>query len=266
MKRKIPCILALFLAVALLLTNFNFVYANLSEDKEASNKIPDILLRWAEYKADGNLTILKQLTDQIAEQNEWNEKVIESTNGAVLQPPEGAKYAERYITVDEVSEDMINPNYPSPWDVIGFVQNGANLGGTSIDGNWARLAAINYYGDIWGEALTDCHPNAGTITGGNFYAYAKTGDYYGSTQIYPSPGTWTQYLIAQVALNPDDMYDWSYVGYAQVYSSSGQYYFLGDASNLGSYNRVSISSMCPNATSPVERSDIYVDFVKNVIF
>jgi len=255
----------LFLAIALLLTNFNSVYANLSEKKDESSKIPEILLQWAEYKADGNLTILKQLTDQIAEQIEWNEKIVKSTNGAVLQPPEGAKYAERYITVDSVSPYMYNPNYPSPWNLIGYTVNGANLGGTSIDGNWARLVAINSHGTDWGEALTDCHPNAGTITGGNFYAYAKYGPYYGSTTIYPSPGTWTQYLIAQVAYNPDDMYDWNFVGYAQVYSSSGQYYWLGDASGLGSYNRVSISSMCPDG-SPVERSDIYVDFVKNVIF
>lgn len=265
MKRKIPGILVLFLTISLLLTNFSSAYASLSEDKKTSNKIPDILVRWAEYKADGNLTILKQLTDQIADQLEWNEKIVKETNGAVLQPPEGLRYTERYITVDEASDEMYNPYYPYPWNKIGWVEDETNLGGTSIDGYWTRLAAINNYGTVWGEALTDCHPNAGTITGGDFYAYAKTGEYYDSTSIYPSPGTWSQYLIAQVALNPDDMYDWSFVGYAQVYSSSGQYYWLGDASSLGSYNRVSISSMCPDG-SPVERSDILVDFVKNIIF
>jgi hypothetical protein len=93
---------------------------------------------------------------------------------------------------------------------------------------------------------------------GYIYARAAKGPMTGQSW-WPTPGEWDNYLVAEIAYNPDDMWDWHFVYYAQVLSSYASTYFLGDTTNWGPYNHVSISTMCPNETSPIQRNDVLVD-------
>ncbi len=56
---------------------------------------------------------------------------------------------------------------------------------------------------------------------------------------------------------------YDFVGYAEVLSGTAQWYDLGSTYYFGSYNYVSISTMCPNTTI-VEKSDVMVDFAQTV--
>lgn len=113
-----------------------------------------------------------------------------------------------------------------------------------------------------GEALTHCHMNDGWITTPDeIYAYAKAGPLTGSG---PPEDEWCNYLIAQVALDPTSMWDWHFVGYAQVFSDTFQWYDLGSTYWLYPYNHVSISTMCPAQWYPIEKSDVLVDLAYTV--
>lgn len=250
------------MTTAFLSTSFGSAYTALTIDE--TNKIPRILLQWSEYKARGNLTELKRIRAEIARQLEWNEERIKSTNGAVLQPPKSLMASGHYLTVAEWSDDQFNWDYLVFWQKIAWVENPTALGGTyGPDGDCTRLIAINFNGAEWGEALTHCHTNDVIMGNTEIYAYAKKGTATG-LQMWPTPGTWTNYLIAQVALDPDDMWDWHFVGYQQVFSDSITAYDLGSTYWYSAYNHVSISTMCPGNWYPVERNDVEVDFAYTV--
>jgi hypothetical protein len=263
LKRKFFFLFGIFFTIAFLLTSFDSVYATLTIDE--TSKIPTFLLHWSESWAKGNLTELKRIRAQIVSQLEWNEEMIKSTNGAVLQkPPAGYRTTFTHVTVDQWTDKGINPYYPDPWDEISWVENPYDLGGQSSDGECTRLVAINFFNDWWGEALTHCHPvEAPLLYGGGIYADAKKGPLTGQ-EIYPYDyeGEWCNYLIAMVALDPVSMWDWNFVGYAPVFSSSITTYYLGDSYNFAPYNHVSISTACPGNWYPIERNDVLVDFVE----
>ena len=229
-----------------------------------TGKIPKFLLTWSENWANGNLTELKRIRAEIVSQLAWNEERIKSTNGAVLQSSQVSPMTTfTYLTVAEWSVDTYNTGYPSPYNRAAWVENPTALGGYSQDGICTRLVAINWGNQMWGEALTHCHTSNPLVYGGGIYAWAKEGPMTGSSW-WPEPGEWDNYIIAMVALNPVSMYDWHFVGYAQTFSSSITMYYLGDSYNFAPYNHVSISSACSYDWWPVERSDVYVDFVKIV--
>lgn len=198
-------------------------------------RIPRILLQWSEYKAQGNLTELKRLRTEIVNQLKWHEELIKSTNGAILQPQEGLKTVDHYVTGVSRSPDQYNPDYSPPYNKIAYVANFEYLGGTVADGYYTRLVAKNYHNAVWGEALTHCHTNDGYMTSGEIYAYAKAGPDTG-TAWGPFPGEWCNYLIAQVAFDPDDMWDWHFLGAVQVFSSTCQWYDFGSTYWLAPYN------------------------------
>jgi hypothetical protein len=256
LKRKLLCLFGIFFTIAFL-TNFDSVYATLTIDE--TSKIPRILLQWSEYRANGNLTELKRIRTEILTQLERNEELIKSTNGAILQPPLTDDVTFNYLTYDSCSDDLHNYYYPEQYQLVAWVEDGWELDGPYQDGYYARLAAINFGVNWWGEALTHCLTD-GTLNDGYIYARAKKGPMTGSWW-YPDEWgyEWCNYLIAEIAYNPDDMWDWHFVYYAQVFSSSASTYFLGDTSSFGPFNHVSISTMCPYDWYPIERSDIWVD-------
>jgi hypothetical protein len=258
LKRRMLWLFGLFFAIAFLYTCLDSVYATLAVDE--TSKIPRILLQWSEYRANGNLTELKRIRTEILNQLERNEELIKSTNGAILQPQLTDDVTFNYLTYDSCSPEQYNDQYPPSYQKVAWVENGSDLDGPYQDGYYARLAALNWGQDnMWGEALTHCHTED-TLYDGYIYARAKKGVLTGSWW-YPDQWgyEWCNYLIAEIALDPDDLWDWHFVYYAQVFSSSGSTYFLGDTTSFGEFNHVSISTMCPYDWTPIERSDILVD-------
>jgi hypothetical protein len=82
-----------------------------------------------------------------------------------------------------------------------------------------RLVAIGYDGDTWGEALTNCQTSGYISQTSEVYAYAKAGPDTGQ-----GDGEWHNYLIALVAFDPTSMWDYDFVGYAEVLSGTAQWY------------------------------------------
>jgi hypothetical protein len=259
LKRKLIYIFGVLLTLSFLLTTLDSVSAALIIGEKS--KIPPYLLAWSESWAKGNLTELHRIRAEIVAQLEHNEAMIKATNGAILQPPVSPMTTFTYLTVAEWTDDLYNPYYEPPYDKVAWVENPTGLGGYSLDEDCTRLVAVNYVFQVWGEALTHCHPNAELVYGGGIYAWAKEGELTGGYW-WPEYGEWTNYLIAMVALDPVSMWDWHFVGNAQVFSDSISMYYLGDSYYMAPYNHVSISSATPGMWEPVERNDVYVDLVK----
>jgi hypothetical protein len=159
--------------VTFLFASFNF--ANALEIGNETNKIPDILLKWSEYRAQGNLTELHRLRTQIARQLELNEQMKPASDAYLQSMQKGSNSllsTTHYLTYVNFSVDQFNLNHVK----IAWCENEANLCGTSgPDNNWARLVAKDYYGDIWGEALTSCQTSGYISQTSEVYAYAKAG-------------------------------------------------------------------------------------------
>jgi hypothetical protein len=266
MRRKPLIILISLLLIALLTSSLTPVLAYFTLDE--TSKLPKILIEWSRYKAQGNLTEFRRLATEWvavlkvnAETTKTPPIVRRAANGftTMTNPPPSTHH---YLTWEFSSEDQVNPYFV--WDpVIAYVVDGDELDGTLIDNQWADLYAGNFMQNTWGEALTNCYTNDGTITTpGSVWAFAKAGPRTGQEN-YPA-GEWHNYLVAQTAYNPSSMWDWHPIGYAEVWSASGDWYYLGSTINFPTYNRVSISTMCPPNWNPVERSDVLVDLACTV--
>ena len=255
-KQKSLSIFALALTVAFLVASFNFANA-LAIDDETS-KIPEILLQWSEYRAQGNLTELHRLRTQIVRQLELNEQVKPASDAYIQSMQKGHSSllsTTHYLTFVAESDDLYSNGV-----LIAWVDNPTYLCGTSgPDNNWARLAAIGYDGSTWGEALTNTQTSGYISQTSEIYAYAKAGPTTGQ-----GSGEWHNYLVAQVAFDPTSMWDYDFIGYAEVLSGTAQWYDLGSTYWAGTYNYASISTMSPAGENPVEKSDVMVDFAQTV--
>lgn len=234
-------------------------YVNSEQDN-----LPDFLQRLAEYLSRGNASELARYKREIAQQEKIKQDRIKATRGAILRPSLAGSSVmswDYYVWPDVLLG--VSPDQYTPWGVmIAHVDNALCIRGSAPDGYLAYLEAIGSYGSVSGEALTRFSTNEEVSNipvpfYADFMVYAKKGPLTGSGPP-PPVAVWKNYVIIQYAYNPSSMWDWHYVGYAQVFADGITEYYIG-TTFWNDFNQISVSTISMANWYITEKSSVYVD-------
>ena len=265
------CLISALCLSVLLLIGFEASSVNASLiTQDPRLKLPDFLVRVAEYMSRGNSTYLALILNEMVQQETLKQEIIKSTKGAVLNPPiiqdSSTNLQPDYVgyyrisSINQISEPMKDVN----GELIGQISNPQNLVGA--DGRYAEFMTRgwnkNYAHPEGGEACAN-GPLTGTCQSGQVYVQGWRG-----ALTYPPNGfdedgeyEWRNYIFVWVSYgytsNPH------YVGYVQVLASSNTAYYVGPAGSYGVFNYIYLSSWTPpwypQDYSPHIYNDVYLD-------
>jgi len=277
MKNVRYLIVTLFL-ITILFVSFEANCASaVLKNIDPAQKLPYILLRWAEYISKGNATKLSLILDEIVQQEARNQETIKASNGAVLHPsmPKDAininrariqpDYVGYYWINDITGTSDIKYDY-STWDVVGEIDDATNLVG-GPDDYYANLLTCGWDQvdpDLGGgEALASCTLD-GTCQSGQIYIQAEVGPRYDSgLDLYDGYGwyEWQNWVIVCVSDGPVGMGDATYVGCVSVQDTSKTQYFVGYAGEGGPFNYIYVFCWTP----PWYPNDYYPHIYNSVL-
>jgi hypothetical protein len=236
MKRKILWSIVVFVTILFLTTSLVPAYTGTGNNEQATYAstdnneqydLPVFLLRLSEHLSRGNASELARLRNEMVQAEKLKQERIKSTNGAVLHSPSsrGGTRDGGYMRYIESVIGHSEPMY-GPTGRIGYIDDWYYLEGSEPDGNLAYLEAIGWYDSVGGEACAHGQLNAPVYSSSDVYVWAKKGPLTGSPPL-PPWAYWKNYVMVMNAYNPQDEWDWHWVGYAQAYSSQVTDYYIG---------------------------------------
>jgi hypothetical protein len=252
MKNNFKLLIIISFGIILVLSsNLEAIRASSTSDI----KLPDFVQRYLKYVSRGNETYLAQITSQLIENQKIQQERIESTKGAVLHPPNGSQLDTSTFSFMAALRD---PTPTSPNETYGYVQDEAEMiGGT--DNSFTHLHTDDWNHDedhpMGGEAFV-FGKWYGTWASGDFWVYAKKGP--------DSTSEYSNYIMFSVCNgNPYNYYNWEYIGYRQVTSTTTYDYYMGTSYNTWEWLSVQCWTPPPYPVyyEPLAKNCVLIDAV-----
>ncbi len=258
MEKKFKFLVITLAAIVLVLSSsLEAIRASSTIDE---GKLPDFLLRYSEYRSQGNATRLAQIRNQMLEQEKINRERIESTKGAVLQfnPLKDSLLTSTNSMMDDPGYTicwMDEQEFTSPYETYGYVEDEYEMEGLE-DYSYTHLHTddwnYDYENPMGGEAFNagKWYQNNGAF--GDFWVYAKKGPH--------STSEYSNYIIFHVCVgDPEDFDDWEYIGYRQVTTTFSLGYWMGFSSTV--YDWVAVECW-----TPPQAPEYYEPLIKNCVY